>query len=258
MQIETEGLVITEQSVGESDRLVTILTRQEGVLRAFAKKANKLKSSKLSATQLFSYSRFTIFKGRDKYIIDEAQPIEVFFDLRRDIERLSLAQYFCELAAALAPREAEAGDFLRLMLNSFHFLSKGSRSNLMLKAVSEMRMLSLSGYMPNLICCADCSCYEANKMFFLPRSGVIYCGDCFRPGAEPAIALTRGALTGLRHTIYAEFDKLFSFSLSPRGLHEMGLASEQYVLSTLQRGFKTLDFYHQIAQFEVPKTEETQ
>ena len=245
MQIETNGLVILEKSVGESDRLVTVLTRQEGVLRAFAQQAKKVKSSKLCATQLLSYSRFTIYKGRDKYIINEAQPIEVFFDLRRDMERLSLAQYFCELAGALAPQETEAGDFLRLMLNALHFLSKGTKPNLLLKAIVEMRMLSLAGYMPNLICCAGCSCYEADEMFFLPRSGVIYCGDCPRPSG-PATKLSRGALTGLRHTIYAEFEKLFSFNLSPQGLQELSLASEQYMITTLQRSFNTLDFYHQI------------
>jgi DNA repair protein RecO (recombination protein O) len=250
MQIETEGLVILEKSVGESDRLVTVLTRQEGVLRAFAQQAKKIKNSKLSATQLFSYSRFTIYKGRDKYIINDAQPIEVFFDLRRDIERLSLAQYFCELAGALAPQETEAGDFLRLMLNALHFLSKGTRPNLLVKSIVEMRMLSLAGYMPNLICCSGCSCYEADEMFFLPRSGVIYCGSCQRPSAEPAVRLSRGALTGLRHTIYAEFEKLFLFSLSQQGLQEISNASEQYAISTLQRSFNTLDFYHQMKQAE--------
>lgn len=245
MQIETEGLVILEKSVGESDRLVTILSRREGVLRAFAQQAKKVKNSKLSATQLFSYSRFTIFKGRDKYIIDDAQPIEVFFDLRRDMERLSLAQYFCELAGALAPQESEAGEYLRLMLNALHFLCKGTRPNLLLKAVVEMRMLSLAGYMPNLVCCAGCSCYEAETMYFMPRSGIIYCGDCARP-SEPAVPLNSGALTGLRHTIYADFGKLFSFSLSQQGLKQLSQASEEYMKSTLQRSFNTLDFYHQI------------
>lgn len=246
MQIETNGLVILEKSVGESDRLVTILTREEGVVHAFAQQAKKIKSNKLSATQLFSYSRFTIFKGRDKYIIDDAQSIEVFFDLRRDIERLSLAQYFCELAGALAPQEAEAGDFLRLILNAFHFLCKGIKPNLLIKAIVEMRMLSLAGYMPDLVCCAGCSCYEADEMYFLPRKGSIYCGDCFQPSAEPMAKLSRGAMTGLRHTIYADFEKLFSFSLSPQGLKELSSASELYVLTTLQRSFNTLDFYRQM------------
>ena len=162
------------------------------------------------------------------------------------MERLSLAQYFCELAGALAPQETEAGDFLRLILNALHFLCKGTKPQLLLKSIVEMRMLSLAGYMPNLICCAGCSCYEADEMFFLPRSGVIYCGGCLQPSAEPTLRLSRGALTGLRHTIYADFDKLFSFNLSEQGMKELSRASEQYVLSTLQRSFNTLDFYNQM------------
>jgi DNA repair protein RecO (recombination protein O) len=79
MRTDAEGLVIMEKCVGDSDRLITILTRQKGVLRAFVQRPGRARSGRLSATRLFSYSRFTIFEGRDKYIIDEAQPIEVFF-----------------------------------------------------------------------------------------------------------------------------------------------------------------------------------
>lgn len=251
MQINTEGLVLMEKSVGESDRLVTVLTRDEGVIRAFAQQAKRLQNRKLSSTQLLSYSRLSVYKGRDKYIINDAWPIESFFDLRLDMERLSLAQYFCELAVVLAPEEAEAGDFLRLMLNSLHFLAKGLRPGLQLKAVVEMRMLALAGYMPDLVCCRDCGCYEADTMFFLPRSGGIVCGDCFSPASqqeEPAIPLPRGVMTALRHTIYADFDKLFSFRLSDDGLRLLADASEQYLLSTVQQRFTTLDFYHQMTR----------
>lgn len=78
MQIKTQGLIIKEQTIGESDRLVTVLTRDNGVLRAFARRAKNLKDSKSAATQLLCYSRLSVFKGRDKYIIDDAEPIEVF------------------------------------------------------------------------------------------------------------------------------------------------------------------------------------
>lgn len=78
MQFNTEGLVLNEMNVGETDRLVTVLTKKEGVLRAFAKQANRTSSGKLAATRLFCYSRLSVYKGRDKYIIDDAKPIEVF------------------------------------------------------------------------------------------------------------------------------------------------------------------------------------
>ena len=53
MQFNTEGLVLNEMNVGETDRLVTVLTKKEGVLRAFAKQANRTSSGKLAATRLF-------------------------------------------------------------------------------------------------------------------------------------------------------------------------------------------------------------
>ena len=250
MQIHTEGLVIKESTVGENDRLVTLLTREEGVLRAFARRAKQSRSRQLSSTQLLSYSRFTIYHGRDKYIIDDAQPLAVFFDLRKDLGRLSLAQYFCELACALAPEQAPAGDFLRRLLNALHFLSKGLRPNALLKSVVEMRMLSLAGYMPNLVACTGCGCYEADEMLFPVSDGILYCRDCWEalPVKErkgQPVSLGRGTLTAFRHTIYAEFEKLFSFRLPDPALKRLGEVTEWYLLHTLARTFPTLDFYHQ-------------
>ncbi len=247
MKIDARGLVVSEKRVGEGDRLVTVLTDERGILRAFVRQSKQAGGGRLSATRLFTYSRFSIFEGRNSYIIDDARPIEVFFDLREDIGRLSLAQYFCELAVELAPQGTAAGDFLRLMLNAMFFLGKGSRPNAVLKAIVEMRMMSLAGYQPDLVCCAECGRYEAETMFFLPRSGKLLCDGCYRPKeAEPASHLCRGALTALRHTVYAEFEKLFSFRVSPEAERELAAASEDYVLETLQHGFRTLDFYYQM------------
>ena len=80
MQVQTQGLIIKEQTVGESDRLVTALTRDEGVVRAFARRAKSLKDPKHAGTGLLCYSRLKLSKGRDTYNINEAFPIEVFFD----------------------------------------------------------------------------------------------------------------------------------------------------------------------------------
>lgn len=247
MKLDAQGLVVREKYVGDTDRLVTVLTREKGILRAFVRQPKHAGGGRLSATRLFTYSRFSVFEGRDSYIIDDAQPIEVFFDLRKDIGRLSLAQYFCELSIELAPQDAPAEDYLRLLLNAMYFLQKDSHPAALLKAAVEMRVMSLSGYMPDLVCCAVCARYEADEMFFLPRSGRIVCGDCYSPDGEPAVRLERGAVTALRHTIYAEFDKLFSFRLPQAAGRELAAASERYVLETLGHGFKTLDFYHRMA-----------
>lgn len=246
MQINTDGLVIMERIIGESDRLITVLTRSEGLVRAFVKGAKNLKNKNSVSTQLLCYSRFIIYKGREKYIIDEASPQEIFFALRKDIEKIAIAQYFCELTLALAPENSEAGDFLRLILNSLYYLSNDKKNIKTIKAVFEIRIMSLAGYMPNLVCCSNCSKYEDDKMYFLPRHGKIICQACYKQDFEEAIILNMGALTALRHSIYVEFNKIFSFELSDESLKCFSFAAEKYVRLTLERTFKTLDFYYKV------------
>ena len=246
MQINTDGLIIREQSIGESDRLVTVLTREQGILRAFVRGAKAMKSRSASSTQLLCYSRLSIYEGREKYIIDEAEPIEVFFSLRTDFEKLSLAQYFCELALALTPEKMEAGGFLRLVLNALYFLGKGKLPAAQIKAIVEMRMLSLAGFMPDLVCCAQCGAYEADQMYFMVKQGSLYCGSCYPQFAPGGVLMNRGVTTALRHTIYADFNKVFSFTLPAKDLEALAKASERYLLNTVERSFATLDFYKQI------------
>lgn len=247
MQIKTEGLIIKEQTIGESDRLVWVLTRDMGVLRAFARRAKNFKDSKSAATQLLCYSRLFIYEGRDKYIINDAEPIEVFFGLRKDIGALALAQYFCELAATFAMEGVESSEHLRLVLNSLYFLANGKRPQRMLKSITELRMLSFSGYLPDLVACADCAAYESETMYFLPESGVLRCDGCFRDTGAPYAPLPPGALTAMRHICYADFEKLYAFSLPDAALEALNFATESYVVHTLHAMPKTLEFYRAIA-----------
>lgn len=242
VQVKTQGLIIREQPVGESDRLVTVLTKDEGVVRAFARRAKSLKDSKNAATGLLCYSRLNLYKGREKYIINDAFPIEVFFGLRKDITALALGQYFCSLAAELVPEGVESEAYLRLVLNALHFLSKGTRPPALLKPIVELRMLSVAGFMPDLVACAHCGAYEADPMAFQAREGNIRCKAC---GGEGYL-LSPAALTAMRHIIYTDFEKLFSFSLSEGAAKELGETVEAYTVQVLQKRPQTLDFYNNL------------
>ncbi len=245
MRLNTDGLVIREQNIGEADRRITLLTRDYGLVHAFARGARRIKSNALTATQLLSYSRFSIFQGRDSYIIDEAEPIEIFFDLRGDVEALSLALYFAQLMEELAPELDSAAPHLRLILNTLHLLAGGKRPPLQLKAIFELRLLSISGYMPNLVACESCGAFETDPMFFDAAHGKLYCQNC-RPRA-PHDTLSIGAVTAMRHIVFSDFDKLFRFTLPVESLKMLSQVSERYLLAQTQRGFQTLAFYHQVS-----------
>lgn len=241
MKLSTDGLIIREQQTGEDDRLVTILTRDYGILRAFVRGAKRIRSKSQSATQLFAYGKYSIYRGKDAYSIDEAQPVEIFFDLRNDIASLSLAQYFCELAGELAPVEDDADEYLRLVLNALHMLSKNKRPHAQLKAIVELRMMTLSGYMPDLVACGDCGEFSDEGMFFSPVEGQIFCGECVTD--HTCIALTNSVLSAMRHICYSENSKLFSFTLQEESLKFLSEVTENFLLTQTAKKFKTLDFY---------------
>lgn len=247
MKISTEGLILTEQTIGENDKLVTVLTRSNGIIRCFVKGAKLLKGRRCTATQSLSYSRLSIFSGRDKYIIDEAEPIELFFNLRTDIEKLALGQYFCEIAMYVVPENSPADEYLSLILNSLFVLSNNKYPDLMIKAVYEMRLLAIAGYMPDLVCCDKCKCYEADSMYFIFGEGKLLCSNCFN-GNPNSIQLSRGAVTALRYSIYSEAKKIFSFSIPDTSLMIFADCAEKFLLTTTDHNFNSLDFYKRVRQ----------
>lgn len=245
MRLTTDALIIRENNnIGESDRFVTALTRDLGVIRASARGARQLKNRSGAATKLLTYSRLTLFRGRDKYIIDEAEPLQLFFELHSDIERLALAQYFCELAGVLAPREEAAEPCLRLLLNALHYLCTGGRDSRLIKAVVELKLLAFAGYMPNLTACASCGAADASGFWLLPRDGILQCTACRRNAFDGALPVSVTVLAAMRHILYGPFEKCYSFTLPEDGLTGLAQVSEAFLLAQLGRGFNSLDFYH--------------
>lgn len=243
MKITTDALIVRENNnIGESDRFVTALTRDCGVIRASVRGARNIKNRNHSATQLLCYSRLSLYKGRDKYIVDDAEPLTVFFQVREQLDRLSLAQYFCELAGVLAPQEEPAEEALRLLLNSLHYLSENSRPLPLLKAVTELRLLCQAGYTPALASCGGCG--TQNGGWFSPVKGILLCDTCH--GHTDALAVSPTVLSALRHIVYAPFERCFAFSIPETEAAALCDVTERFLLAQLGRGFNTLDFYHSI------------
>lgn len=94
MKFRTEGLIIKEQNIGEQDKLVFALTKSNGVICAFVKGAKNIKNGKCAAASLLSYSRLTIYKGRESYIIGEAQPIRIFQSSAVMLQKCALHSIF--------------------------------------------------------------------------------------------------------------------------------------------------------------------
>lgn len=248
--MRTTGIVIREREAAAGDKLITLLTDKAGVISTFVNGAKSPKSKNVSSADLLCYSDFSLEKNKKgNFYIKEATPINVFFELRRDIVTLCLAQYLCELTDELGPREEQAGEFLPLILNSLHLLSSGNKSISLIKAVAELRMLTLSGYMPQLVGCSKCGVYEGEKMYFDTFSGEIFCENCRGSQPKKLSEISPGVLAAMRHICFSEGGKIFSFTLPPEALLELSSNTEKYLLSVTGKRFRTLDFYKKMTEY---------
>ncbi len=264
-----KGIVLRAVDTKESDKILTVLT-PGGKLPVIAKGARSRKSRVTACTQLLAYSELTLSESRGWQYLSEGSPIQLFEGARRDIALLSLASYFAELTEAAALENVESGEILSLLLNALYALGELKKDPALVKAVFELKLMSLIGFEPLADACACCGNPEPEDPVLDIREGVICCGRCGKgerglgpslppmasttgpAGRWPArMPLSPGALAALRRALYGEAKRLYSFSLAGPDLKKLGDAGEAYVHAMLERGFKTLDFYKGLQMQEV-------
>lgn len=244
MQLKTSGIILQDRIMEEEDRLLTILTEDYGVIFTYGKGARRFKSKMASATEMLTYSDLVLFHNKDRYILDEASAKHIFFGLRTDIVKLSLGYYFAQLMAELAPRGENAKEYIRFFLNTLAFLESEKCPPEQLKPLFELRLLSMSGYMPDLVACRECVCYEKEYMFFNPLEGNLLCNECALHTPDPAaIPIPNSVLTAMRHIVFTDLERLFSFRLPKADLKKLSQVCETYLLAKTERGYATLDYY---------------
>lgn len=248
MHTRTDGIVIKERPIGEKDKVITILTRTEGIVEAIARGVRNTKSRLLSGVSLFTYSDFSIYKGKTNYIIDSAEEKNSFHGVSQGLEKTALCFYFSALCLYLSPAPQESEAFLRLFLNSLYLLDKGLKKHAYIKSVFELKAAEYGGFAPSLTGCSSCGTYEDEKMHLNPKTGELVCGSC--NAGEKGMQLSRKVLMALRYIYFNEIDKAFNFQLDDASLKELSSVSERYLLTQTTERFKTLDFYKSLEDGE--------
>jgi len=242
--VKAQGLVIKSANFGESSRMLTVLTREFGKIQVAANNVRR-GGGKIGA-QVFSYSNFTLFQGqKSMYRLNDAECVEYFEPLRTDVEKLSYAAYFAEIACNVtSENSADDEQFLKLLLNSLHLLCRDSVVSRKIKAVFELRGISLAGFMPDFGGCADCGSARNISSFDLVN-GVVRCGNCVRVAA--GIAEFNDALrNACEYITQADSGKIFSFDMSDELLEYLGCVTERYVAAQIDRRLQSLEYLKKI------------
>ncbi len=246
--VKTNGLVIRETAVGENDKILTMLTPELGKISVYCKGVRSIKSHRMAATQLFCYDELTLAVRGDKYTLGEACLIENFFDIRADIFKFALAQYFADILCEVSTENEDQSELLSLALNTFHILLSDKPLKLV-KSVFELRVLCAIGLTPDLSACESCG-KGASEYYLDPIGGTVKCRECLfeSDSADPYnshtyIFIPSYVLRAMNYIISANKKRIFAFSAEDILLETLETICEKYTLSQLGRGFDSLNFY---------------
>ncbi len=258
---DVNGLVIRTVDLQDNDRLLDLFTERYGKVTVYARGSRILKSKHMASSQQFCFSNFSLYKKGDRYWIKEAEPIESFYPLRENLQKMALASYICEVISDVVMEEQADVELLRLTLNSLYAIAKGTVPFVKIKGAFEIRAASILGFMPSVACCSRCA--KSSTTYFLDvMNGTILCEHCHEEDealhsngpldeyeathARIICVLPEEVRFAVEYAVTADLKRLLSFPLSAENERFFAIAGEKYLLNHLERGFKTLDFYKEV------------
>ena len=250
--IVLRGVVLRETETKEADKILTLLTAERGKISVIARGVRRKSCRYAACAQPLVWSEWTLYQKGDWYYANEGSTLELFKGLRDDLDAMALGFYFAELTETVTSEETPAPELTRHLLNGLYALSTLHKPSALVKAAFELKLLCLAGYEPLVDGCAYCGCPDPEQPLLDVVQGVLRCRQCGVKESALSMPLCRDALLALRHIVYGDPKRLYSFTLGADALRRLAAAAEAFAAAQLERGFKTLDFYKSLQPVELP------
>lgn len=205
--VEVTGMVLKTVPVLETDKKITILTKEQGKITAFARGAKKVGNRFMASTEPFAYGRFQLHAGR-AYNVANVHIEQYFETLRADFEGAFYGMYFTDVADYYGRENNDEREMLKLLYVSLMALTRESIPNELVQYIYEMKVLCVNGEFP---------------------------------GVLPGHALSDAADYAIRYVQTAALDKLYTFTVSESVLGELATECEVYRQKYIGKRFKSLE-----------------
>lgn len=241
--LKAKGIILKQRDYGEANRMLTVFTDEYGIIKAASHGARRLKSRQAAASQFLCLSEFIFYKGSSDIVtVNAIEPIDTFYPIQEDIEKLSLGTYFADVLYYTLESANPDIRLLRLFLNTLYAMAYTKISQEKIKAVFELRCMACGGFMPVLEQCTMCGKIDELTHFRL-RAGGSICEKC---AARTDIRMDAQMLAVMRYILEAEDKKIFAFRASDTVVSRVGELTEKYIAYQLDTDFSSLDYYKKI------------
>lgn len=177
MLYQTEGIVLSQNDLAEYDRVVTVLTRGEGLVNAVVRGARKPLSKLSAVTQPYSRANFQMFRGRSLDRVTQVSLITSYPGIMVDYAKMVYAGYFAELLSSILPFRENNEAVFDLACDLYKALEdRDDPWPVAMWGISGI--LARTGFAPSFGSCAVCGGEPSSPLYYSAESGGVVCAKC--------------------------------------------------------------------------------
>ena len=233
--IKMSGIIISENNLGDYDKMITMLTPGLGKISCVAKGARRQKSALLAGTQFLSFGEYLMYKGANTYNINSCETIEVFYKLRTDLDKLNYAVEITKIIRDVTEENQNCYKILQLFLNTLYTLSETDKSPELIISIFKIKLLCFLGFTPRITECVNCKEKE-NLHFFSLRDNGFKCEPCSKQD-KSCLQMSESTMSAIKYIVMAPAKKLYSFNLKDESLNELKLIAKLYFNEKLEKEY---------------------
>ena len=234
--VKTKGIIIAEKMMSDFDKILTILTPNMGKIECMAKGARRPKSLLMAGTQFLCFGDYLLYKGSENYSMNSCETIELFYNIRIDLDKLKYAAYITKIINDVTTENQNNYKVLQLFLNTLYVISNTDKDLELVTSIFRIRLLSIIGYRPEIRECKICKQKENLSKFSIKDNG-FKCANCAKTD-KGAINMNETTKDAIRYAILADAKKIYSFLIPQESIEELKIISKIYLNEKLEKEYK--------------------
>ncbi len=245
-QIVLTGMILSATPIGEYDRRIVVLTKEQGKISAFAKGSRRPNSHLVGVVNPFTFGKFTIYEGRNSYTIQSVEVVNYFSELRNDVVGAYYGFYFLEFANYYTRENNDERNMLKLLYQSMRALTNPHIPNGLVRCVFELKTYYIMGEGPEVFRCVVCGDQERAKVFSVNKGGLV-CEECSH-GMQDGIRLEQSTLYCMQYIKSTEIEKLYTFNVTDNVRAQLMKILDRYRQIYVDHRFKSLEILETLSE----------
>jgi len=250
---KTDGIVLKNIRLNESDKIVTIFSNKFGKIRVVAKGIRKTKSQFGSSLENLTQVRIIFYRGRNLDVASQTEIIRSFFSKCRNLKRYGLAIHCAEIVNKLLPEGDKNTSVYDLFKETLVLLEDDKNPYLMAESF-KWKLFTFLGYQPNLNYCVKChkKIKRKDSYFFDIVDGGLICSNCFNKNKQ-GVKISDYCVRLIKRILEADLQKIHNKDIGNEQLEELLKITEKYMLYHFEIKDKSRYFLIKLKSMESQK-----